>query len=447
VTTTESPRDGAGRFDAIDLALQEIADGGMVIVVDDEDRENEGDLIMAAEHVTPADIAFMVRHTSGVLCVALPGERCDALDLPLMVGDHNTEQQRTAFTHTVDLAAGTTTGISAADRSATIRALADDTLDGGAFNRPGHVFPLRAREGGVLKRAGHTEAAVDLTRLAGLSSAGVICEIVNDDGTMARRPDLFRFARLHGLPVITIADLIRYRRRADVLVERTGDARVPTPWGEFRCVSYRSVLDGSEHVAFTLGDVASGDELLVRVHSECLTGDIFRSLRCDCGPQLEAAMARVAAVGRGAVVYLRGHEGRGIGLGHKLRAYDLQDSGRDTVDANLDLGVPVDSREYGIGAQILVDLGARRLRLLTNNPAKYGGLEGYGLEIAAREPIQTAPNPENLVYLRTKKRRMGHLLDGLDELRVDDEQQAPELRVAEPLRPDDHLAQHGHALA
>jgi 3,4-dihydroxy 2-butanone 4-phosphate synthase/GTP cyclohydrolase II len=426
----------------------------MVIVVDDEDRENEGDLIMAAEHVTPADVAFMVRHTSGVLCVALPGERCDELDLPLMVGDHNTEQQRTAFTHTVDLAVGTTTGISAADRSATIRALADDSLDGTAFNRPGHVFPLRAREGGVLKRAGHTEAAVDLTRLAGRTPAGVICEIVNDDGTMARRPDLVRFAEQHGLPMITIADLIRYRRRVDVLVERTGDARVPTPWGEFRCISYRSVLDGTEHVAFTLGDVASGEELLVRVHSECLTGDIFRSLRCDCGPQLEAAMARVAAVGRGAVVYLRGHEGRGIGLGHKLRAYDLQDAGRDTVDANLDLGQPVDSREYGVGAQILVDLGAHRLRLLTNNPAKYGGLEGYALQIVAREPIQTVPNPENLVYLRTKKRRMGHLLDGLDDL--DDlpvplAHQAPELRVAEPLEPGDdltdQLAQHGHALA
>jgi 3,4-dihydroxy 2-butanone 4-phosphate synthase/GTP cyclohydrolase II len=439
--------DDLAPFDTIDLALQEIADGGMVVVVDDEDRENEGDLIMAAEYVTPADVAFMVRHTSGVLCVALPGERCDALDLPLMVGDHNTEQQRTAFTHTVDLAAGTTTGISAADRSATIRALADDTLGGAAFNRPGHVFPLRAREGGVLKRAGHTEAAVDLTRLAGLTPAGVICEIVNDDGTMARRPDLFRFARQHGLPVITIADLIKYRRRVDVLVERTGDARVPTPWGEFRCISYRSVLDGTEHVAFTIGDVTAEDELLVRVHSECLTGDIFRSLRCDCGPQLEAAMARVAAAGRGAVVYLRGHEGRGIGLGHKLRAYDLQDAGRDTVDANLDLGVPVDSREYGVGAQILVDLGARRLRLLTNNPAKYGGLDGYGLEVVAREPLETVPNPENLVYLRTKKRRLGHLLGGLDDLPLPTEHQAPELRVAQPFRPEDHLAQHGHALA
>ena len=450
MTATETdPNDPRmpGDFDSIELALQEIADGGMVVVVDDEDRENEGDLVMAAEHVTTADIAFMVRRTSGVLCVALTGERCDALELPLMVGPQNTEQHRTAFTHTVDLAGATTTGISAADRSATIRGLADAGLDGSAFNRPGHVFPLRAREGGVLKRAGHTEAAVDLMRLAGVAPAGVICEIVNDDGTMARRPDLFRFAVEHGLPVITIADLIEYRRRNDVLVERTGDARVPTPWGEFRCISYRSLLDGTEHVAFTLGDVADGDELLVRVHSECLTGDIFRSLRCDCGPQLEAAMARVAAAGRGAVVYLRGHEGRGIGLGHKLRAYGLQDAGRDTVDANLDLGVPVDSREYGVGAQILADLGARRLRLLTNNPAKYGGLEGYGLEISAREPLQIPPNPENLVYLRTKQRRLGHLLDGLDDPPVVAVPQARDLRVAEPLEVSDALAHHGHALA
>ena len=450
MTPTGSPPedriDPPAGFDPVELALAELADGGMVVVVDDEDRENEGDLIMAAEHMTPADLAFMVRYTSGVVCVALPGERCAALGLPLMVGEANTEQQRTAFTVTVDLASGTTTGISAADRAATICGLADPSLDGAAFNRPGHVFPLRAREGGVLKRAGHTEAAVDLARLAGLTPAGAICEIVNDDGTMARRPELFRFARQHGLPIITIADLIRYRRRVDVLVERTGDARVPTPWGEFRCVSYRSLLDGTEHVAFTLGDISSGEELLVRVHSECLTGDIFRSLRCDCGPQLEAAMARVAAVGRGAVVYLRGQEGRGIGLGHKLRAYDLQDAGRDTVDANLDLGHPVDSREYGVGAQILVDLGAQRLRLLTNNPAKYGGLAGYGLEIVAREPLQTVPNPENLVYLRTKQRRMGHLLDGLDDLPAVAEHRPPDLRVAESraAAPSDH---NGHALA
>jgi 3,4-dihydroxy 2-butanone 4-phosphate synthase/GTP cyclohydrolase II len=308
------PSDDAG-FDTVELALQELADGGMVVVVDDEDREDEGDLVMAAEHVTPADVAFMVRYGSGVVCVALTGERCDELDLPLMVGEHDTEQQRTAFTHTVDLAAGTTTGISAADRSATIRALADPAAGAGAFNRPGHVFPLRAREGGVLRRAGHTEAAVDLSRLAGLTPAGVSCEVVNDDGTMARRPDLFRFAAAHGLPITTIADLVEHRRRADVLVQRTGDARVPTPWGEFRATSYRSVLDGVEHVAFTLGDLGTDEELLVRVHSECLTGDVFRSLRCDCGPQLETAMARVAAEGRGAVVYLRGHGGRGIGLG------------------------------------------------------------------------------------------------------------------------------------
>jgi 3,4-dihydroxy 2-butanone 4-phosphate synthase / GTP cyclohydrolase II len=419
-------------FDRIELALQEIADGGMVVVVDDEDRENEGDLVMAGSHATEADLAFMVRHTSGVVCVALPGDRCDALDLPPMVAA-NTDPHRTAFTVTVDLASGTTTGISAADRAATIRALADDTVGADAFHRPGHLFPLRARDGGVLKRAGHTEAALDLTRLAGLPPAGVLCELVNDDGTMARRPDLLRFAAEHGLPIVTIAALIAYRRRTDRLVERTGEARLPTPWGEFRCVCYRSLLDGTEHVAFTMGDVSGPDELLVRVHSECLTGDIFRSLRCDCGGQLEAAMARVAAAGRGVVVYLRGHEGRGIGLGHKLRAYGLQDAGRDTVDANLDLGVPVDSREYGIGAQILVDLGARRLRLLTNNPLKYGGLAGFGLEIAGREPLQVAPNAENLVYLRTKQQRMGHLLEDLDDVPGAVGARAPDLRMAEPL--------------
>jgi 3,4-dihydroxy 2-butanone 4-phosphate synthase/GTP cyclohydrolase II len=437
-------------FNTIAEALQEIADGGMVVVVDDEDRENEGDLIMAAEHVTPADLAFLIRYTSGVVCVALTGQRCDELDLPLMVGT-NTEQHGTAFTHTVDLAAGTTTGISAADRAATIRGLADETLTATAFHRPGHVFPLRARSGGVLERGGHTEAAVDLARLAGLAPAGVLCEVVNDDGTMARRPDLERFAAEHGLPIVTIADLVQHRRRGQVAVERTGEARVPTPWGQFHCTSYRAVSDGTEHVVFTLGDVSAPEDLLVRVHSECLTGDIFRSLRCDCGLQLESAMARIAAVGRGAVVYLRGHEGRGIGLGPKLRAYDLQDAGRDTVDANLDLGMPVDSRDYGIGAQILLDLGARRLRLLTNNPAKYGGLTGQGLEIVGREPLETVPNPENLGYLRTKKRRLGHLLHGLDEVQVPPERRAPDRhpRARPPVErptPQDVLAGHGHAL-
>jgi 3,4-dihydroxy 2-butanone 4-phosphate synthase/GTP cyclohydrolase II len=372
------------------------------------------------------------------------------LDLPLMVAA-NTDAHRTAFTHTVDLAVGTTTGISAADRAATIQGLADRTLTGAAFHRPGHVFPLRARSRGVLERPGHTEAAVDLARLAGLGPAGVLCEVVNDDGTMARRPDLERFAAEHGLPIITIADLVEHRRRCEVAVERTGDARVPTPWGPFHCTSYRAVSDGTEHVAFTLGDVSAPEELLVRVHSECFTGDIFRSLRCDCGPQLESAMARIAAVGRGAVVYLRGHEGRGIGLGNKLRAYDLQDAGRDTVDANLDLGMPVDDRDYGIGAQILCDLGATRVRLLTNNPAKCGGLTGHGLEIVGREPLETVPNPENLGYLRTKKRRLGHLLDGLDEVQVPAESRALDRhpRVRPPVErttPQDVLAGHGSAL-
>jgi 3,4-dihydroxy 2-butanone 4-phosphate synthase/GTP cyclohydrolase II len=435
-------------------ALQEIADGGMVVVVDDEDRENEGDLIMAAEHATASDLAFMVRHTSGVVCVALTGARCDALELPQMV-PANTERHGTAFTHTVDLATGTTTGISAADRSATIRALADERAHAAAFHRPGHVFPLRARDGGVLRRAGHTEAAVDLARLAGLAPAGVLCEIVNDDGTMARRPDLERFAAEHGLPIVTIADLVAYRRRVDVIVERTGEARLPTPWGDFRCVSYRSVPDGAEHIAFTVGDVRSGagpeevqpDDVLVRVHSECLTGDVFRSLRCDCGSQLEQAMARVAAAGRGVVVYLRGHEGRGIGLGPKLRAYELQDEGRDTVDANLDLGQPVDSREYGAGAQILLDLGVRRARLLTNNPAKYRGLAAHGLEIVGREPLETVPNPENLGYLRTKRRRLGHLLGGLVEVQVPADRPAPARDDVVRPDPPDALAGHGHRLA
>jgi 3,4-dihydroxy 2-butanone 4-phosphate synthase/GTP cyclohydrolase II len=438
VTSNSHPTGPSAGFSTIAAALQEIADGGMVVVVDDEDRENEGDLIMAAEHAMVSDLAFMVRHTSGVVCVALTGARCDALELPLMV-PANTERHRTAFTHTVDLAAGTTTGISAADRSATIRALADERVHGAAFHRPGHVFPLRARDGGVLRRAGHTEAAVDLARLAGLSPAGVLSEIVNDDGTMARRPDLERFAAEHGLPIITIADLVAYRQRVDVLVERTGEARVPTPWGDFRCISYRSVPDGAEHVAFTVGDVdgdvdgevrvgVGPDEVLVRVHSECLTGDVFRSLRCDCGPQLEKAMARVAAAGRGVVVYLRGHEGRGIGLGPKLRAYDLQDDGRDTVDANLDLGV-------------------RRMRLLTNNPSKYRGLAGHGLEIVGREPLETMPNPENLGYLRTKKRRLGHLLGGLVEVQVPAERPTPDRHDVERPDPLDALAGHGHRLA
>lgn len=409
------PDDGARpAFASIPDAVAAIARGEIVVVVDDEDRENEGDLIMAAEAATPEKLAFFVRHTSGVVCVGLTGERCDALGLPLMVAD-NTEYQRTAFTHTVDYRHGTTTGISAADRTATILALADPQVAWSDFNRPGHIFPLRARDGGVLKRAGHTEAAVDLARLAGMHPAGALCEIVNDDGTMARVPELTRFAAEHGLLMISIADLIRHRRSHEKLVERTGEGRVPTTFGEFQAYAFRSLLDGTEHVAFVRGEVAGSEPVLVRVHSECLTGDIFGSLRCDCGPQLHAALEQIAAEGRGVVVYLRGHEGRGIGLGHKLRAYGLQDSGHDTVDANLALGLPVDSREYGIGAQILVDLGVERLRVLTNNPAKYGGLQGYGLEVVERVAIQPAANAENINYLRAKQARLGHFLEGLDD--------------------------------
>ena len=400
-------------FAPIEDVVAAIGRGEMIVMVDDEDRENEGDLIMAAEHVTAEKIAFIVRHTSGVVVAPLTGERCDDLRLPMMV-DHNTESHRTAFTISVDLLEGTTTGISASDRAATIRALANPSVGYEAFARPGHVFPLRAREGGVLKRAGHTEAAVDLARMAGCEPAGVICEIQNDDGTMSRLPELIEFSKKHGLLISSIAELIDYRRHKERLVERISSARVPTQWGPFECVAYRSTLDGIEHLAFVLGDVGDGSPVLTRVHSECLTGDVFASRRCDCGPQLHEAMATIAREGRGVVVYLRGHEGRGIGIGHKIHAYSLQDEGLDTVDANVKLGLPVDSREYGIGAQILADLGARELRLMTNNPAKYGGIAGYGLSVVERVPLEVGRTTENADYLRTKRDRMGHLLNGGD---------------------------------
>jgi 3,4-dihydroxy 2-butanone 4-phosphate synthase / GTP cyclohydrolase II len=403
-------------FAPIPDVVAAIARGEIVVMVDDEDRENEGDLIMAAEHATPEKIAFFVRHTSGVICAPLTAERCDELRLPLMV-EQNTESHRTAFTDTVDLIEGTTTGISAADRAATLRGLADPALTFTHFARPGHIFPLRAREGGVLKRAGHTEAAVDLARLAGCAPVGVICEITNDDGSMSRLDDLRQFCAEHGLLLSSIAQLIEHRRQHEKLVTRIGSATVPTDWGAFTCVAYRSELDGVEHLAFVRGDVSDGEPCLVRVHSECLTGDVFGSRRCDCGPQLAAAMERIDAEGRGAVVYLRGHEGRGIGIGHKIRAYSLQDEGFDTVDANLELGLPVDSREYGIGAQILTDLGVHDLRLMTNNPAKYGGLAGYGLRVIERVAMPIVTTPENVHYLRTKRDRLGHLLD-LDDTGV-----------------------------
>ena len=404
-------------FAPIEEAIAAIGRGEIVIVVDDEDRENEGDLIMAAEFATPENIAFFLSHTSGLICVPMTGERLDQLDLPLMVST-NTESQRTAFTVTVDYRHGTTTGISAADRAATIRALIDPATRPTDLARPGHILPLRYRTGGVLKRAGHTEAAVDLARFAGLYPAGVLCEVVNEDKTeMARLPELAALAKKHDLPLISIADLIRYRRQKDKLVRRIAEAtRVPTAYGEFSCYAYESVLDGEQHLALVKGAVQGEDNVLVRVHSECLTGDVFGSLRCDCGPQLDAALRMIGREGLGVVVYLRGHEGRGIGIGHKLRAYNLQDQGRDTVDANLELGLPVDSREYGIGAQILVDLGITTMRVLTNNPAKYGGLEGFGLDIVERVPLESAPNPENIAYLRTKRERLGHLLEGLDDV-------------------------------
>jgi 3,4-dihydroxy 2-butanone 4-phosphate synthase/GTP cyclohydrolase II len=408
-------RDGRP-FAPIEDAVAAIGRGEIVIVVDDEDRENEGDLIMAAEFATPDKIAFFLHHTSGVICAPVTRERARELDLPLMVA-HNTETMRTAFTVSVDFRHGTTTGISAYDRAATIQALVDPTTRAADLLRPGHIFPLEARDGGVLKRAGHTEAALDLARMAGLYPAGVLCELVNDKkDDMARLPELVRFADEHGMLLISIADLIRYRRQTEKLVRRITEARIPTQWGEFSCYAYESTLDGTEHLAFVRGAVQGQDDVLVRVHSECLTGDVFGSLRCDCGPQLDAAMQRIAEEGLGAVVYLRGHEGRGIGIGHKLRAYQLQDQGHDTVDANLALGLPIDSREYGIGAQILVDLGITTMRIMTNNPSKYGGLEGFGLEITERVPLFTEPNPENIAYLRTKRERMGHLLEGLDDV-------------------------------
>jgi 3,4-dihydroxy 2-butanone 4-phosphate synthase/GTP cyclohydrolase II len=402
-------------FAPIEEAVAAIARGEVVVVVDDEDRENEGDLIMAAVHATPEKIAFYVKHTSGLICAPLSAERADALHLPLMVS-RNTESMGTAFTVSVDLVVGTTTGISAADRAATLRALGDEATRPIELARPGHVFPLRAREGGVLKRAGHTEAGVDLCRMADLPPVAVICEIVNEDGTMARLPDLMQLCREHNLLLISIADLIRYRNRTERLVDRVGEARIPTQWGDFTCIAYRSTVDGSEQVAMVRGQVAGKENVLVRVHSECLTGDLFGSLRCDCGVQLDAALSLIAELDEGVLVYLRGHEGRGIGLGHKLRAYQLQEQGVDTVDANVYLGLPVDNREYGIGAQILNDLGITTMRLLTNNPQKYGGLEGFGLQIVERVPHESAPNPENIRYLRAKRERMGHLLSGLDDV-------------------------------
>jgi 3,4-dihydroxy 2-butanone 4-phosphate synthase/GTP cyclohydrolase II len=401
--------DAQVRLDPVAAAVADIAAGKAVVVVDDPDRENEGDLVFAAGKATPELTAFMIRHTSGVICVPMEGAMLDRLHIPLMT-PHNRERMRTAYTVSVDARDGVTTGISAADRARTIRVLVDSATEPYEVVQPGHVFPLRYREGGVLVRPGHTEAAVDLARLAGLTPAGVICEIVNDDGTMARGQQLRRFADEHGLTMISIADLIRFRRRAESQVHRVADTRLPTEYGVFTAIGYRDLVDGVEHVALVAGEIGDGQDVLVRVHSECLTGDTFASRRCDCGPQLHAAMQAVAQEGRGVVLYMRGHEGRGIGLVHKLRAYQLQDAGADTVDANLQLGLPADARDYGTGAQILADLGVRSMRLLTNNPAKRAGLEGYGLSIAERVPLAIPPTEENERYLRTKRDRMGHQL-------------------------------------
>ncbi|MCZ2849917.1 bifunctional 3,4-dihydroxy-2-butanone-4-phosphate synthase/GTP cyclohydrolase II [Modestobacter sp. VKM Ac-2978] len=406
--------------EAVQHAVAALADGGMVVVVDDLDRENEGDLIVAGELVSTAQMAFLVRHTTGIVCAPMPAERADELRLPLMVED-NTDAHGTAFTVSVD-AIGTGTGVSAVDRTATVRALADPGTSPAGLRRPGHVFPLRAREGGVLVRAGHTEAAVDLTRMAGLSGVAVIGEILAEDGSMRRGADLREFAAAHGLPMLAIADLVRHRRATERLVAPVASATMPSEFGDFRAIAYRNTVDGTEHLALVMGDVASAGRsprgALVRVHSECLTGDILGSLRCDCGSQLEQALQAIAAEGVGAVIYLRGHEGRGIGLGHKIRAYALQEEGLDTVEANTAQGLPVDSRSYGIGAQILADLGVQRIRLITNNPAKYGGLQGQGMDIVDRVTLPSVSTPHNVRYLRTKQERMGHLLPAVGSLPV-----------------------------
>ncbi|CAI0422116.1 unnamed protein product [Linum tenue] len=397
-------------FSSIPDAIEDIRQGKFVIVVDDEDRENEGDLIMAASKATPEAMAFIVKHGTGIVCVSMKHEDLERLQLPLMVSTkENEEKLCTAFTVSVDAKVGTTTGVSARDRATTILALASKDSKPEDFNRPGHIFPLKYREGGVLKRAGHTEASADLSMLAGLEPVAVLCEIVDDDGSMARLPRLREFAKAENLKIVSIADLIRFRRKRDRLVELSAAARIPTMWGPFKSYCYRSLIDGIEHIAMVKGEIGEGNDILVRVHSECLTGDIFGSARCDCGNQLALAMKQIEAAGRGVLVYLRGHEGRGIGLGHKLRAYNLQDDGRDTVEANEELGLPVDSREYGIGAQILRDLGVRTMKLMTNNPKKYIGLKGYGLSVAGRVPLITPITAENRRYLETKKQKMGHV--------------------------------------
>ncbi|MET7762624.1 bifunctional 3,4-dihydroxy-2-butanone-4-phosphate synthase/GTP cyclohydrolase II [Streptomyces sp. NPDC005393] len=402
-------------LDTVERAIAEIAAGRPVVVVDDEDRENEGDLIIAAETITPEHVAFMMTECRGLICATLDAADIDRLELPQMV-EHNSESMRTAFTVSVDATAehGVGTGISAADRATTLRLLADPDSTPADFARPGHIFPLRARPGGVLARNGHTEAGVDLARLAGLRPAAAIVEIAGEDGAMLRLPELVAFARKHGLAIISIEDLIAHRRPAEPLVKREAETRLPTAFGDFQAYGYRATTDGVEHIALVQGEIGDGEDVLVRVHSECLTGDVFHSLRCDCGPQLHASLKRVTVEGRGVVLYLRGHEGRGIGLLSKLRAYELQELGRDTLDANLELGLPADARDYAAGAEILADLGVRSLRLMTNNPEKTTALVRHGLRVTGREPMPVQAGEHNLRYLRTKRDRMGHDLPWLD---------------------------------
>ncbi len=401
---------GPGVFlDPIESAIEAIAAGRPVVVIDDEDRENEGDLIFAASKATPEMTAFMIRHTSGYICVAMTGASLDRLGLPPMTAI-NEDRKGTAYAVSVDARDVESTGISAKDRAHTIKVLADSATEPFELTRPGHVMPLRAAAGGVLRRPGHTEATVDLARLSGLTPAGALCELVNDDGTMMRAPRCREFADEHNLVMISIADLIKYRRKHESQVTPVADVDLPTEFGEFRALGYRSDIDGTEHIALIAGDIGDGHDILVRVHSECLTGDVLGSLKCDCGPQLHAAMRKVAEEGRGVVLYVKGHEGRGIGLLDKLRAYELQQKGLDTVDANLELGLPADARDYGTGAQILADLGVKSMRLLTNNPTKRAGLEGYGLSIVERVPLLIEPNDHNARYMTTKIDRMGHEL-------------------------------------